>query len=594
MAADGSAELAEYDRIRRTNADLNYGSAPGTLASSTGCVAAIGLGATLSAAHPDGRLDFYSPSLSATPAPALSHCPVTVVSGSNADGGAAVEGDDSRADAARFDRLVAAVNRLRPPGSVLIVIGVADAGQVPHLVPLIVDGPGFARGTLISPSTQRAGYTQLIDIAPTVFELLGVGSPSSAVGQPVHVAGRHSSDTQAVVHSLIDANAAAQAQRPWVPFFYVAMVVLHIALLAVAVYFFYRRRQSVMQAQAQALPAACNDRPVGEHVADKRRFEPVMERASLTVACLPVATFLAALLPWWRAPLAFGTHLASIAAIMALVAVAAHRGPWRRWPLGPAAFVASFTAFVLAADVMTGSAMQLNSLAGYSPLDAGRFIGFGNVSFGIFAAAVLLSAAYLGQRLTGWRRVVLLSGMGVAAVLVVGTPGWGSDVGGVIALTPAVIALTLRGAGVRLSAIRVVGCGVAGVLAVAGFAALDYSRSPADRTYLGRFVQQLFDGTADVVIRRKAEANVNLLFTSHLTLLVLAVAAFVILVAWRRGAGLRRLLGIYPCLRAGLVALLFAATFGLAVNDFGIAIPAFMAVLAAPLVIATSLRALRT
>ncbi|MGH3544943.1 MAG: hypothetical protein ACRDPW_03320, partial [Mycobacteriales bacterium] len=436
-------------------------------------------------------------------------------------------------------------------------------------------------------------------------------------------------DTQSVVSGFVDADNAAQAPRPWVPVFFTVLVLLHLGLLTAASFFFHRRRQAVVEAQERAQPTARQDTvdPVGRDgyiedtagadtvdtvgvditqaqspvdetkvpvPATERRGKHLVELAALTLAGLPVATFLAALLPWWRAPLAFGVHLTCIVAVTAVIAVVAQRGPWRRWPLGPATFVATFTAMVLAADVITGSAMQLNSLAGYSPLVAGRFTGFGNLSFAIFAAALLLSAAYLGQCLIGWRRVTLMAGMGTAAVIVVGVPSWGSDVGGVIALTPAVLALVLRGAGVRLTTVRAVGCGAAGLLVVAIFAALDYARPPADRTHLGRFVAQLFDGSAGVVIRRKAEANLNLLFNSKLTVLVLAVAAFVIFIAWRRGAGLRRLLGIYPCLRAGMLAVLFAAAFGFVANDSGIAVPAFMAVLAVPLVIATALRVLRT
>ncbi len=592
LSPDGSAQLAEYDKISRGNHHLSYGANPGTLAASVGCVAAVGLPAALGAAHPGGYLDYYAASLPADPTVALRRCPATLISAG------VVDRIEPQADLARFDDVVKAVVAARPPNSTIIISGIASTEQPPHLAPLVVAGSGFGKSLLISASTQRVGYTQLIDLAPTIFELLGVGAPGSVVGQPVHVAKQRTASTESSVSALVDADNAAQAPRPWVQPFITVLVVLNVTLLVAAAFFFHRRRCAVEEAQMRLAgtkyASAVADQITVSIPPKRLRWEHVVECAALTLACFPVASFLAQLLPWWRAPFAFAVYALSTLIGVSAIVLAAYRGPWARWPLGPAAFVAVFTAVVLAADVITGSTMQLNSLAGYSPLVAGRFTGFGSLSFAVFAAATLLAGAYLAQLVTGWLRVVMLLTVGMVAVVVVGAPGWGSYVGGVVALTPAVIALTLRGAGVRLSATRIIGCGAAGLLAVAAFATLDYSRPPQDRTHLGRFVQQLSDGTADVEIRRKAEENVHLLFTSSLTLLVLATAAFIVLVAWRRGAGMRRVLGIYPCLRAGLLAVLFASVFGFAANGSGVAVPAFMAMLTMPLLIATTLRVLRT
>jgi hypothetical protein len=132
-------------------------------------------------------------------------------------------------------------------------------------------------------------------------------------------------------------------------------------------------------------------------------------------------------------------------------------------------------------------------------------------------------------------------------------------------------------------------CGLGGV-AVTLFALLDYSRAPEDRTHLGRFVAELSDGTAGTVLRRKAEANLSLLVDSQLTFLVIAVLVFVPVVLLRRSGGLRRVFGLYPTVRAGMIGVVVVAGLGFAVNDSGIAVPAFVAALAIPLVVATTLR----
>ena len=57
-------------------------------------------------------------------------------------------------------------------------------------------------------------------------------------------------------------------------------------------------------------------------------------------------------------------------------------------------------------DLLAGAPLQLASLAGYSPIVAGRFVGFGNLAFAIFGTAMLLTTAALvsdrSPRFTSW------------------------------------------------------------------------------------------------------------------------------------------------------------------------------------------------
>jgi hypothetical protein len=247
------------------------------------------------------------------------------------------------------------------------------------------------------------------------------------------------------------------------------------------------------------------------------------------------------------------------------------------------------SAAVLGTDVVLGSPMQLNALAGYSPLVAGRFTGFGNLAFAVFAAGSLIGAALIAQgvRRGRWRNLVLVVA-GASAVFVVGGPG--ADAGGVIALAPAFVILAVRARGQRVSAVVLAAAGGMGAVAFALFAFADYTRAPENRTHLGRFVAQIGEGTAGVVIRRKAEANLSLLIDSQLTFLVIAALVFIPLVLMHGSGGMRRVFGLYPCVRAGLYATGVAAAIGFAANDSGVAVPAFAAALAVPLAIVTTLR----
>src|SRR5664279_1696114 len=233
----------------------------------------------------------------------------------------------------------------------------------------------------------------------------------------------------------------------------------------------------------------------------------------------------------------------SVVVATAALSAGALLGPWRRRLLGPAGAVATITAGVIALDLVTGARLQISSLAGYSPLVAGRFAGIGNAAYGVFAPAVLLAGAALagaavagaaqtgaahartaaagaagaGTALAGRSRQVALAitaVLGLVAIVVDGSPAWGSDVGGVLALMPGVAVLVLGCAGYRVSWSRLAAAGAAGVAVVAGFAVADYQRPVPARTHLGRFVDQLLHGGAGAVIRRKAQANAELLLHS--------------------------------------------------------------------------------
>ncbi len=234
---------------------------------------------------------------------------------------------------------------------------------------------------------------------------------------------------------------------------------------------------------------------------------------------------------------------------------------------------------------------------GYDPVQAGRFHGFGNLGFAVFATAALLAAAGVAH----WRlgrddrrgAVALVLTIGVIAVAVDGWPGWGADFGGVIALVPGFAVLALRTAGTRLS-LRTLGLVVAcGVTAVAVLAGVDFMRSQDERTHFGQFVAQAVDGTAWRVILRKIGGNLAVLTQSVVGPLV-SVAVILAAVVLRRPsrwrpAALDDAFTRAPSLRNGLTAVLVTAVVGFAVNDSGVAVPALALALAVPLTLAVSL-----
>src|SRR5687768_16629717 len=134
--------------------------------------------------------------------------------------------------------------------------------------------------------------------------------------------------------------------------------------------------------------------------------------------------------------------------------------------------------------VVLGGRLQLNTVFGYSPIVAGRFAGFGNQAFSLLtmAAVVLAGGIWSLRRLRrgpvpvgddGRRRIdrpvlVVMLVFFLVTIVIDGHPGFGSDVGGVLATVPAAAVLLLLLSGVKIGVRRglLIVAGTLGVLAL--------------------------------------------------------------------------------------------------------------------------------
>jgi hypothetical protein len=580
-----------------------FGAEPGTLGAAVGCATVVGRAASLAVAAPGVGLarEEALPGDPAAVAALLQPCPLTLVSldGLVDAGVPTPEGSETGTEdgprAAAVTGVDDAVALLRaavaalPGETLLLVQGVSEVGDGrPQLHVGIASGPGFTgSGWLTSASTGRAPFTQLIDVAPTVLRALDAERPASVNGQPLTVGGARPGTAEAVA-ALVRANTAAVTHHRSTGAFFAGLVALDAALVVLGLLALGLRRGSPPRAP---------------------HLRPVLERAALAAASLPVATYLAGVLPWERAG---SPRLALAAAVLvatAAVTALALLGPWRRRRPGPPLAVLVATLATLVADVLTGSRLELDGLLGYDAIVAGRFTGYGNLSSGLLAASALLvtaAAATAAGRLAGARRQRRVTGAvvlaaGVATVVLVGAPGLGRDFGGVLAALPGFLLLAMLLTGVRVTAVRLAAVLAAGVAAVGTLAVLDWTRPADERSHLGRFVEQVLTGEAWTVVSRKAQANLDILVGSSLSwvLLVAAVAAVWLVRRdgpgrWARpgGAGLLRGAGsgLPPAdaavLRAGLLAAALSLALGAAVNDSGVALPATAATLLVPLLVA--------
>jgi len=570
--ADAATRWGAYLGAARAQ---SYGATPGLLGDALAgaglCATADGPGAAIAVTRRDGRPVDSGPT-----------CPLTVVdAGAMRDPADAPRGEPGRRTPDRaiqvsmVDARVAAALAAAPASARVLVVSLADSGRTPHLQLFTARGPGFDTGWVRSSSTRQDALVQLTDVTPTVLRLLGVPEPTALVGSPVRSLQAPAS-ADARLQKVLDLDRAAREVAAVGPTFFTVLVAAQLLVYGAAAVALRRRRA-------------------------RDRVLATVRRLSLVFAAVPVSTYLANTVPWWRADHPLLTVSLVVAGYVAAVSLVAQLGPWRRRPLGAVGALAGLTSVILAADIVTGSRLQISSLMGLQPVVAGRFYGFSNVTFALFATGGLLLAVTVADQLvtTGRRRAA------AAAVAVIGVvvtaldiaPMWGSDFGGPIALVPAFAVLMLLVLGVRLTPRSVLAISAATVVLLAGVSVGDWLRPADARTHLGRFVQTIIDGGALQVVGRKADQNLTILGSSVFSVLIPLGGVVVALVVLRPAALRARALALAydrsPTLRQGLACLLLLLAIGFVVNDSGTAIPAIGAMLAIPLVIAASLPALQ-
>jgi hypothetical protein len=449
-----------------------------------------------------------------------------------------------------FARLLEEVDLTR---DAVMVVGPAHPSRAVTLTVLGMQGPGIEPGLLRSATTRRSGFVQLIDVAPTILDLVGVERPSSMEGRPVEV-GRDGGSAADRRELIVNADVTAQFRDLRVGEVQTAAVVFT-AALALGAFLLFRRPR----------PAAWRNH---------------LGTVALCVLGFLPATFLVRVFPvqdW-----GFAAYWALLVVISIGLGALYRRIGCDRFVDGLLVALLLPVALLLV-DVLVGTPLQLNSALGYSPTVAGRFTGFSNPAYAIVAASAVLAAPLLAQRIGGRRGTGI--GVGLLAVVVVvdGAPFWGSDVGGILSMVPAygVTAVLMLGWKVRW---RTVGWCAVGLAVVLGAAtALDLSRPPERRTHLGRLVERIEDrGLGDflVVVQRKLADNLGSLRQSIWGIMVPLALALGLWLWFRARHRVWAVLDRVPGLRVGAVGFSIVALLGWALNDSGIAIPGAMLVIA--------------
>lgn len=515
-----------WDRLQAAAAARSGDARLGTLAASvTGCVAAVGPGAAVAAARPDGSLAAYDTVERFVAGGAKLRCPITLI-----DAGAV------------SDQLVSTLSRQTDVSVLVTGIGPARGSHDPGLQVLYRLGAS-PPGLLTSTSTRRTGIVTLADLTRTLVDFgtrTGPGAASNGStlavdGAPLQV------EPAALTVTMVEQRLAAVRALSD------AAVTGYLALGAGGVVLFLLMVGSLLT----------------ERLGGARLFfalGPVMGAAMLLTGAVP-----------WSRSSSPGLAISLTVAGWSVVLTAAVFLLARRLRIPVAVAGAALTVTALTVDAALGGVMQPGSMLNSRPVAGGRWYGFGNVTFSVYAGAGLVLAGYLAHRLrrTGHSlaAVVAVAVIGFGVIVCEGWPTMGADFGGVLALTPGVLWLVLMLSGVRITWAKVLAISVGAVLAISLISYLDWRRGPTARSHLGNFVQRVIDGDAlDVVVRKGAASWETIISPLGISYLVLGIPLWLLMFRYL----LPVLAADFSTIRTVAVAVLGTAILGTLLNDGGI------------------------
>jgi hypothetical protein len=404
--------------------------------------------------------------------------------------------------------------------------------------------PGEPAGYMRSASTQRSGFLTLVDVAPTVLDVLDVTRPVEMEGRAAEVLASGDSLTERI-DRLVMLNEASRFRE---------QLLFPTTLAVVLVFGLVCAGAIVVLAGGQS-----------------PRVRRIVAFAALADLAVMPMSYLARAFP--LEDLGAGFYwvfiIASSLVVATLAAGAGRRAPGVRFPL------VCLLVLVLAVpslDVMTGSTLSLSAAFGYSPTGNSRLYGISNYSFGQVAGAACLLAAFVADRWRGRRGLVGALALLVAVLVVIGVPVFGSDVGGIIAFTPTILVFAALATGYRLRWRTIVVGLLVTIAAVTAFGMLDLARPEGQRAHLGRLFERVGNegvGPLLNLIERKALANLGVTTSSFWVAAIPVAVGFMIFLAKYPNRPLSRLYEQTPSLRAGVWAAVVAAVLGSAVNDSG-------------------------
>ncbi len=438
----------------------------------------------------------------------------------------------------------------------VVVVAPYHSARARTLTVAAIHAPGITPGLMESSTTRRAGFVQIVDLAPTILQLVGVDRPSSMEGRAARVS-TDASPYRDRLDTLVRLDRGSQFRDATIGKTTATLVTITIVLTVFSIFGFgyYRRAW----------------------------FRELLRWASLAFLGYVTATFVMGVFPAYR----WGTTTYFVMVTLIAIAFAAIAITFGRANFVDPLLIALGVIIVLhTVDLLTGAHLQLNTVFGYSPTVGIRLAGIGNNASAQLCASALLFAVLIATRAPR-RGPAIGYAVLIVTFLVVAAPMFGQDFGGGLSLGPTIALWWLLQSGrrIRLRAMLIMIGVLVGAGLVAGFA--DLARPADERTHVGRLFEKIGSdgfGSFFTVVGRKAGLMFNTFSNTALLFLVLSVV-IALLVSWRRSDLLARGFRRVPTLQRGLICFGLLVTLATVLNDSGLQVTAMMAATLLPVLI---------
>ena len=421
------------------------------------------------------------------------------------------------------------------------------------LTPIFAVGPGFEPGTLLtSGTTKRDGIIMNTDIAPTILKTLGLQPVLEMSGRPFVsssvVPQANSIDYLKNLNERLITTYQGRAplQSAYV---LVQIIVLFMGLFGI----FFKRHMA-------------------EHI------KPFL----LVIMSVPLAELLMPLLPVQSVAI-LAIQLIITTLLIAGIAILIHR----KFNLDPFIFICIATAGTILIDVVNASYLQKQSLLGYDPIVGARFYGIGNEYMGVLIGSLIIGTTSAIQFWSNYRKplIAITGAVYLFTIYAMAAPFLGTNVGGTIATTAALLVTFLLLFNVRFGVRTVIM--VAGIVAMAVFAfiAFDLSRPPELRSHMGTTASLILNagsGQALDIIQRKWAMNMKLLRYTVWSRVLLASLAVLALLFYRPRGVMQNIRIKYSYLYKGFIGVVTGALVAFAFNDSGVVAAATTMIFGAP------------
>jgi hypothetical protein len=345
------------------------------------------------------------------------------------------------------------------------------------LTPVVIKGPEFGPGTLVSPSTRRAGVVTISDIAPTVMSLLNAKPIEPVFGRPVQYVGKRNA-----AESLLKMNIDASEQGQRQPIMRASSIIesVIVVLVTLAAMLGVSRPLRKLASWAALIPLA---------ITIAMLYLPLIYSGGLVGAAV------------W---------LTILTALVMLIFLVIFQEPLRAF-----VWLCAVVVLSLMIDLLRGAPLISTSIAGYSLIEGARYYGIGNELMGTMLGSAIIGA---GLALSNWNARPQMKWIAVGVIytltlIFIGFPMLGVNFGGalaaVVGLGTAVLARRRKLPGWRALAAVVILMAIAVGLLVG----TDIVRGGSAQTHVGRALSSTAGGML-MFAERKIALNFMLLATS--------------------------------------------------------------------------------